>query len=638
MTEQLTEVHLRAAIEASPSGVLLVGPDGRIVLVNREVERLFGYTRAELLGEPVERLVPERFRARHPEQRAGFFADPRARAMGAGRDLHGLRKDGKEVPVEIGLTPVPMSTGTYVVSSIVDVSERRRAEQRFRDAVESSPNGMVMMDRAGRIVLVNREIERMFGYERAALLGRAIEVLVPERFREAHPSFRATYFEHPSKRSMGVGRDLFGLRADGAEFPVEIGLNPVETDDGIFVLGSVVDISARKVAERERRNLEEQLRQAQKLEAIGTLAGGIAHDFNNVLAAIVGFGELVLGALEDDHPARGDIEHLLRSAERGRQLAARILAVGRRHEPQRTAIALGAVLGEAAELLRATLPASIEIRVVADSAAPTILADVTSVHQILINLATNAAHAMPDGGVLTLVAESFYVRDTFARLHPELREGLHARLVVHDTGHGMPEAVRARAFEPFFTTKPAGEGTGLGLAMVHAIVRDHDGLVELESAPGAGATVRCWFPAIDANAQAADVTEVEVPHGAGERVLYVDDEPTLSEIGRRRLTSLGYRVTAVTDGTLALELVRAEGESFDLVVTDYFMPKLTGLQLAREVVRARPRLPIVLMTGFAGELSREALAAAGIRCTLAKPTTLREFARTVSEALGTTAG
>ncbi|MBI5433718.1 MAG: PAS domain S-box protein [Planctomycetes bacterium] len=512
------------------------------------------------------------------------------------------------------------------------------SDVQLRAAIEASPTGVLMIGADGRIVLVNREVERMFGYPREMLLGQTIEMLVPERFRDLHPSHRSAYFAQPVQRSMGVGRDLFGLRADGTEFSVEIGLNPVDTDDGLFVLGSIVDISARKAAERERRKLEEQLRQAQKMEAVGTLAGGIAHDFNNVLAAIVGFGELAQAAVASDSPAQRDLAQLLKSADRGRQLVARILSVSRRQEARRAPVSLATIVREAAELLRATLPSSIEMRVIADASAPNILADVSSVHQILMNLANNAAHAMQDGGVLTLVAESFYVRDSYARSHPELREGLHARLVVQDTGHGMPEAVRARAFEPFFTTKPVGEGTGLGLAMVHAIVGDHEGLVEIESELGRGASIRCLFPAIDATPRDVKDVATEVLQGAGERLLYVDDEPTLSEIGNRRLTGLGYRVTAVTDSSLALELLRARPGEFDVVVTDYYMPKLTGLQLAREISRARPGIPIVLMTGFAGEISHETLAEAGILYTLSKPATLQQVARAVRDALGARSG
>src|SRR6266487_2371173 len=247
------EARFRAMVESAPHGVVMVDGSGEIEIVNRETERLFGYTREELLGRPIEQLVPDRFRERHPGFRAAYFAKPETRPMGAGRDLFGRRKDGSEIPVEIGLNPIETDEGLFVLASVVDISARKRAEARFRVAVESSPNGMVMIDRGGKIVLVNRETERLFGYAREALLGQPIERIVPTRFRERHPEFRTAYFADPQARAMGAGRDLFGRRKDGTDIPVEIGLNPIETDEGLFVLASVVDISARKRAEARFR-------------------------------------------------------------------------------------------------------------------------------------------------------------------------------------------------------------------------------------------------------------------------------------------------------------------------------------------------------------------------------------------------
>ncbi|HEU0296372.1 MAG TPA: PAS domain S-box protein [Anaerolineales bacterium] len=247
-------------LEAVPSAMVIVDRAGHILLINSQMEKLFGYTRGEILGQSVEELVPERFRAKHPAHRQHFFSNPLVRPMGVGRDLHGLRKDGSEFPVEIGLNPLETEKGLVVLASIVDITERKRAEERFRLVVEAAPNSIVMADGGGRIVLVNAQTERLFGYRREELIGQSVETLVPERYRRGHPNHRAIFMDHPSARPMGVGRDLFGLRKDGSEFPVEIGLNPIETEHGLMVLASIVDITERKRAEEILRESEERYR------------------------------------------------------------------------------------------------------------------------------------------------------------------------------------------------------------------------------------------------------------------------------------------------------------------------------------------------------------------------------------------
>jgi hypothetical protein len=625
------EQRLRAAVESAPSGLLMTDAAGRIVLVNREIERLFGYSREELLGLQVDTLVPDRFRGPHPGFRAGFTHAPSVRSMGAGRDLYGLRKDGSEVPLEIGLTPVKTDEGLFVLASIVDITARKRAEARFRVAVEASPNGMIMIDAEGRIILVNRAVETQFGYSRAELLGGSIEQLVPQRLRQRHPDHRAEFFAAPRERSMGEGRSLFGLRQDGTEFPVEIGLNPVDTEDGMFVLASIVDVSAREEAERGRRQLEEQLRQAQKMEAIGTLAGGIAHDFRNILNGIIGSAELA--QRESGTERQEHLAELLHFAERGTDLIARILTFSRREEYRRQPMPLAPALEEAAKFLRALLPASVEITVDLHEAPP-VLADVTSVHQILTNLGTNAAQAMPQGGRLIVSLEPFYVRDSFARANPSLKEGEYAVLTVRDTGVGMDPEVRARVFEPFFTTKEQGSGTGLGLAMVHGIMRDHDGAVLLDTAPGKGATFRCFFPVVAATPAAIRARAAASPKGGGQRVLFVDDEPSLARIGQQRLIALGYEPTVTTSARQALSLMMADPAGFDLVITDYTMPGMDGIDLAKEVTRIRPGLPILLTTGFIDEFPPTLMSEAGIVRVLMKPTRMEEFGRVIAEVLG----
>ncbi|HET7038807.1 MAG TPA: PAS domain S-box protein, partial [Gemmatimonadales bacterium] len=486
----------------------------------------------------------------------------------------------------------------------------RAVELRLRAAVESSPSGLLMVDADGRIVLLNREIERLFGYAREELLGRPVDLLVPAQFRSLHPDYRSKFLRQPMTRAMGAGRDLFGLRKDGTQVPVEIGLTPVVTEEGLFVISSIVDISARKAAEAGRRLLENQLRQAQKMEAVGTLAGGIAHDFNNVLAAIVGYAELAIENGHDRPALVQDLRRVLAAAERGRSLVERILRFSRQTEPRRQPVDVGEVVREASQMLRSTLPASIDLQVSVAPDVPRTLADLTALHQVVTNLCTNAAHAMPGGGTLHIALEYRYIGDSAARSRPDFREGPYLILTVRDTGHGMDRETLDRALEPFFTTKPPGTGSGLGLTMVHGIVRDHAGALDLESRPGAGTTVRCYFPAPPVDGHEDLRIETRARRGTGQRVLYLDDEESLAELGRRRLQGIGYRVAAYTDPTAALSALRADPDGFDLVVTDYWMPHMVGLDFARAATAVRPDLPVLLLTGHMDDLPEEAVRAA----------------------------
>jgi nitrogen-specific signal transduction histidine kinase/ActR/RegA family two-component response regulator len=399
----------------------------------------------------------------------------------------------------------------------------------------------------------------------------------------------------------------------------------------MFVLASIVDITARKAAEEERRRLEDELRQSQKLEAVGTLAGGIAHDFNNILFGIVGYAELVGKSATPEQAA--DLAELQKAAARGRELIERILVFSRRETAALRPLEIGPTVEEAGKLLRAILPVSIDVRVTVDQESPKVLGDATSIHQVLMNLGTNAAHAMPAGGVLAIAVEALYLRDSVARSHPGLREGPYALLTVRDSGSGMPRAVLDRAFEPFYTTKGKGSGTGLGLSMVHSIVQAHGGAVELASEPGQGTTATCYFPALGLTPAEERLAAGEPPLGEGERVLLVEDEPSLASMSARRLAELGYRVTAETDAVKALATVRERPEAFDLVISDYLMPQLLGVDLAREIHSLRPALPIVLLTGFIENLPAEAIRAAGVRRVLKKPVTLRELGVALREVL-----
>jgi PAS domain S-box-containing protein len=473
--------QFRLAIEAAPTGMLMMNESGAIVLVNEQIEKLFGYPREELLGQKIELLVPARFQGKHPDFRQMFFQDPKVRAMGGGRELYGRRKNGSEIPIEIGLNPLVTPEGRFVLSSVVDITERKRSVEQFRLAIEAAPTGMLMVDAAGVIVLVNEQIEKLFGYQRAELLGQKLEVLVPERFRARHPGFRESFFGEPRARAMGGGRDLFGVRKDGTEVPIEIGLNPLTTSEGSFVLSSVVDITERKRADRERENLLGQLRTlnadlekrvtSRTSELTATLREReillqeIHHRVKNNLQVISSLINMQLRQLED-LPSRSALE----------ECQTRVQAIALIHEKlyqskdysrvpfSEYVRGLASNIFSALGLLNNAVAVKLEVEEIllgVDKAIPCGL--------ILNELITNALkHAFPESrhGIVTV----------------ELRRDApgHVALSVADDGVGMPANF---SFE---------HSTSLGLSLVYTLVDQLEGTLDIEKGTGTKFLVR--FP------------------------------------------------------------------------------------------------------------------------------------------------
>lgn len=377
-----------------------------------------------------------------------------------------------------------------------------------------------------------------------------------------------------------------------------------------------------------QRATEEKLRQAQKMEAIGTLAGGIAHDFNNILAGIIGFTEMVLEDTPEGTPSRRRLELVMKSAFRGRDLVRQILAFSRKKAFRREPVSPSRIVTETVTLLRASIPATVEIAVDITAKEDTIFASASEVQQVIMNLCANAAHAMREkGGLLTISVGE--IRGTPSQ---DLPPGEYVEIAVSDTGTGMEPEVMKRIFEPFFTTKKTGEGTGMGLAVVYGIVKAMEGDITAESTPGAGSVFHIYFPRHEGGPSLEEGADTAMPGGT-ERVLFVDDEEVLAELGKSMLEKLGYEVTVSTDSRKALGLVACEPSQFDVVVTDQTMPGLTGMALAEEVRKIRPQLPVVLCTGHSDAVSPESLASAGIEAFLMKPLTRAEMARAVREAL-----
>ena len=391
-----------------------------------------------------------------------------------------------------------------------------------------------------------------------------------------------------------------------------------------------VDITGRRKADEENARLESQLRQAQKLEAIGTLAGGIAHDFNNILAAILGYTEMALDDAQGKASLRHDLGQVLKATHRAKDLVRQILAVSRQGEAQaRRPIPVAPVIKEALKLLRATLPTTIEFRQQVHDQSGMIVGDPTQLHQVIVNLCTNAAHAMRErGGILEATLGSIEMDEVSAKAYGNLQPGSFVELTVKDTGHGMDAATLERIFDPYFTTKEIGEGSGLGLAVVHGIVKRHEGSVSVRSEPGKGTVFKILFPRIVAGQEPAN-GESSSFAGGTERILFVDDEEQLVELGERIFSSLHYRVTTSLNSLEAVELFRRQPDAFDLVITDYTMPHMTGLDLTRAILRIRPEIPVVLCTGYSEMVTEEMAKKAGIRAFVMKPLSRRNLAEVI---------
>jgi hypothetical protein len=737
------EARFRGLLEAAPDAMVCAGADGRIALVNAQAEQLFGYSRDELAGQPVEMLVPEGVRDAHPGHRAEYAADPRPRPMGAGMELAGRRRDGTTFPAEISLSaidtdqgilvsaavrdvtgrrraahaaaqlasiiqsshdavigktldqvitswnpgaerlygytagemigrhvevliPVPdrereaqvlaavtrgerveqyqtrrvRKDGTMVAVSLTmspiagatgaitgvatvtrDVTERQRADARFRGLLEAAPDAMVCAGADGRIALVNAQTERLFGYSRDELTGQPVEILVPDQVRELHPGHRARYVADPQPRPMGAGMELAGRRRDGTTFPAEVSLSATHTDEGILITAVVRDVTERleMQAERERLRsqaerdrLERQLHQSQRLESLGQLAGGVAHDFNNLLGVISNYAAFAGEELAKEPPdgrwqaVRGDIKQVEQAAHQAAGLTHQLLAFARQEVIQPRVLDLNEVVTSVEQLLIRTLGEHIElITDLADDLAP-VLADPGQIEQVLVNLAVNARDAMPGGGKLIIQTTNTDIGQPAAG-QARLAPGRHVAIKVSDTGTGIPKDVADRVFEPFFSTKPKGEGTGLGLATVYGIITQAGGDLRIYSEPGIGTVFTALLPITGQAAAAAPPPQHAGPlRGHGEMVLVVEDEPAMREVTRRILARNGYHVLAAASGHDALQAVPGQLEHVDLLLTDVVMPHMQGRELADKIHLLQPDVRVLFMSGYTqGLLSQQ---------------------------------
>ncbi|MFP5213276.1 MAG: PAS domain S-box protein, partial [Acidobacteriota bacterium] len=552
------------------------------------------------------------------------------------------RRDGSEriVHEQAEVTFDHAGRPVRMTGTIQDITERkhaeellRRSEERYRRLIETASDIIFSVSDEGLVTSLNPAFVRMTGWSCEEWIGKPFEAIIHHEDREATLGRLRR-----SARGESVPPSEFRLLTrDGGSIVVET-ISAPQIEDGRIVgqFGIARDVTDRKQTAEKQKRLETQLRQSQKMEAIGTLSGGIAHDFNNILGVMIGFTQLAGLAVPQGNKAQEHLQDVLKAGRRAKDLVTQILSFSRQREQEYRPVAIDLVVREALKMLRSSLPSTIEIQANVASTSM-VLADATQIHQLLMNLCTNASHAMREhGGMLEVSLMDIFIDDPFVDRNPEFKVGPHVRLSVCDTGYGMSREVMERIFDPYFTTKAPGEGTGLGLAIVHGIVKNHGGGITVYSEVGRGTTITVYLPRLgeeDRSFAGIDGESMKNLPTGSESILFVDDEEGLCASGLQILTMLGYSVYAETSSVNALEVFRARPDDFDLVVTDLTMPKMTGIDLATELHRIRPDLPIILCTGFSQTITSEKASTLGICEIVLKPVVLQEMAETIRRVL-----
>lgn len=608
----------------------------RLVYCSRRIESALGYPPEELQAMQASGL----YQILHPEDRARF-ASHRSRfgeqecvveteyrlrhANGEwlwfrSRESIFRRGDADGQPIQI--------VGTAEDVTGEKRAERVLAEERFYALLEAAPDAIILTDHAGTIRVVGSRAERMFGYSRTELVGRRIEMLLPERFRAQHVEHRRECAEAPERGPMGAELDLAGLRKDGTEFPIEVSLSSIEMGDESFVATAIRDIT-------DRREVQLESEKQARLASIGQLAAGIAHDFNNILTVVIGVAERLSASSRLPGPIRSKLQLVAQQGQRGRQLVRQILDFSRQSaaiNPEE--VEMDASSAEVVKLLERTIPDNIAIIRETEPGEFRISADPTHIHQILTNLVLNARDAMPSGGPLRIRLSHFELRPGEQAPVRGMRAGGWVLLSVSDQGTGMSPEILEHVFEPFFSTKQPGYGTGLGLAQVYGLVRQNGGFIDVHSEQGGGTTFHIYFPVSEAQAPGPEEpAKRRSPRGRGETVLVVEDDPVVRTVNVWLLKDLGYRALAARDGDEALDVFSLHRGEVSLVLLDLFIPGTDSRELYRRLRRDRPDLPIVICSGYAVDDADQRRGFEDVAYWLQKPVEPDELATTVRDAL-----
>lgn len=634
---QALELNKRI-VSNSSIGTVAFRASGECIMANEAA--------ATLIGGTIDGMLKQNFREIKSWQETGLL-NLAEKALETEKvqdsEIKTTSPFGKEVSLHCRLVPFWFKKKKHLLLMYEDISERKQAEkalkeneQKYRTLFNSASDAIFLME-GNLFIDCNDKTLEIFGCTRDQIIGQS-----PYRFSPAlQPDGRDSKESAAEKiNAVMQGNHQFfewqHCRYDNSLFYAEVSLVLVEVSGKKYSLAIVRDITERKraeTAEAEKDRLSGLLQQAQKMEAIGTLAGGIAHDFNNILSSVFGYTELAKMGIAKGENIEKELEEVLNAAMRAKSLVKHILTFSRQASIQKSPIAIYPLIKETLKFIRSSIPATIEINHDLGDSDLMVLADSTQIHQILMNLCTNAAHAMKDkGGILDVRLEEVEIVDETTLQYKYLKRGKYIRLSVGDTGTGIEKTVIEKIFDPFFTTKERGEGTGLGLSVIHGIVKDMEGAISVYSEPGTGTTFQVLLPECEGEAKDTIPEEATIIKGKG-IILFVDDEKPIIDSGKRILRGLGYDVISTTSSIEALKIFKAQPDSFDLVLTDMTMPKMTGLEFSREVLKIRPGIPIILCTGYSLGLTEPMIRKTGIRKMVMKPMISSELAAAINEVL-----